>query len=69
MYRNWGKGKLHLNITKASVPVLANVAPDCDACGGPLKVVVRGTKRTIVLVYKRKFFNEKLKRSDLIIFS
>ena len=56
MYRKWGKGKLHLNITKASVPALANEGTDCNSCGGPLKVIVQGTKRIILLVYKRKFF-------------
>ena len=56
MYRKWGKGELRLDFTKASVPVLANAGPSCYSCGGPLKVIVRGTKMTIVLVDKRKFF-------------
>jgi hypothetical protein len=56
VYRKWGKGELRLDFTKASVPVLANAGPSCYSCGGPLKVIVRGTKMTIVLVDKRKFF-------------
>jgi len=55
VYRKWAKGKLPLDYTKASVPVLANAGPHCDSCGGPSKVIVRGTKMAIVLVYKSKF--------------
>jgi hypothetical protein len=32
------------------VPALTNVGPDCDPCGGPLKVIVQNEKRPNVLV-------------------
>ena len=29
-----------------AVPALANAGPDCDPCGGPLKVIVQSKKVT-----------------------
>jgi hypothetical protein len=37
------------------VPALENEGPDCDPCGGPLKVIVQGYKMTNLLVYELKF--------------
>ena len=43
--------EVHTAITIQPVPALANEGPDCDPCGGPLKVIVQSKKRTNVLVH------------------
>jgi hypothetical protein len=37
----------------SAVPALANAGPDCDPCGGTLKVIVQ--RETDILTYKRKY--------------
>jgi len=39
----------------SSVPAIANPGPDCDFCGGPLRVIVRSKTMTYLLLYERKF--------------
>jgi hypothetical protein len=36
---------------RLTVPALANAGPDCDPCGGPLKVIAQSKTRTNVVVY------------------
>jgi hypothetical protein len=33
------------------VPALANAGPDCDPCGGPLKVIVQREKKGLTVWY------------------
>jgi hypothetical protein len=38
---------------QSKVPALANAGPDCDSCGGPVKVTVQSKIRAKILVHKR----------------
>jgi len=68
MYRKWGKDKLPLYVTKASLPVLANAGARLRFSWRALESYCARHKKDLFCCINVSFY-EKFKRSVLIIFN